>query len=165
MNRRATNSLASVAALDSPGFKEHGPDDLFLSLRRDSRITGRPMTDRERMWVGSVRRTSLAILHRWYLDDLAEDAGLLISELVTNALRYGEGEIIEFRFERTSGTVLIKVDDGSPGQPYVREAGPEEESGRGMLLVSALATDWGVSPDGTRTWCALALPRPGGGGR
>ena len=160
MNRCASDSLTSVAALDSPGSTMGDRANLYLSLQRESRIKDQPLTDREGMWAGTVRRTAVAKLHYWRLGNLAEDAGLLISELITNALRYGTGETIEFHFELNSDTVLIEVDDGSPGRPYVREIGPEEESGRGMLLVSALATDWGVSPDGTRTWCTLTHTRP-----
>ncbi|MFF0698551.1 ATP-binding protein [Streptomyces tendae] len=61
------------------------------------------------------------------------------------------------RFYLTDVHVVIEVDDGSPCTPVLRCPGPDDESGRGLLLVQALAEAWGVSPDGTTTWCTLPL--------
>jgi hypothetical protein len=54
--------------------------------------------------------------------------------------------------------LVIEVDDGSPGRARVNEADPYDESGRGLFIVSALSAQCGVSPDGTKTWCTLAIP-------
>jgi anti-sigma regulatory factor (Ser/Thr protein kinase) len=122
------------------------------------------LADRERMpsscaiWVGNLRRIGAHRLSAHGLSSLVDNAELLISELVTNALQHGAGERIVFHLVITVDMVMIEVDDGSPCRPVVRSAGDFEESGRGMLLVSALADSWGVSPDGTRTWCTLATP-------
>jgi anti-sigma regulatory factor (Ser/Thr protein kinase) len=77
---------------------------------------------------------------------------LLTSELVTNALVHGGGPItvrVDLREEPIPGdgshdTVRIEVGDTSPVQPEVKQVEADEESGRGMLLVDALAPRWGV---------------------
>lgn len=133
-------------------------DDLELRIARAARAAGEAMPAYEALWVGRLRRIAAAKLRRWQLTALIDPAQLLISELVTNALRYGTGPEIAFRFILTTGVLVILVDDGSPNVPQVRQPEPDDESGRGMVLVSAIATDWGVSPNGSATWCLLAIP-------
>ena len=134
-------------------------DQLILQIERDPKSQRVPLPEHEALWVGQLRRTGAAKVRHCGYPGLVESAELLISELVTNALRYGTGEAVVFRLVLVADAFVIEVDDGSPGRPQVREAGPEEESGRGMLLVSAVADEWGVSPDGTRTWCVLKVPQ------
>lgn len=109
-------------------------------------------------WVGRLRRISAARLRVWGLAPLIDDAKLLVSELVTNALRYGQGGEIEFRLVITLRGLLIAVDDGSDLRPRLTVVGDSSETGRGLFLVDALADDWGVSPDGNTTWCTLHSP-------
>ncbi|MBD0735755.1 hypothetical protein BGM09_21895 [Streptomyces sp. CBMA29] len=106
-------------------------------------------------WVGRLRRISAAKLRAWGLDPLIDDVQLLVSELVTNALRYGEDGEIAFRLVITLQGVLIAVNDGSGRRPRLSVVDDESETGRGLFLVAAIAEDWGVSPDGTTTWCTL----------
>jgi anti-sigma regulatory factor (Ser/Thr protein kinase) len=113
------------------------------------------LSTRDARRVGEMRRIGLAWLRYWGLAELIDTALILISELVTNALKHGKGEEIGFSISYRYGQVRFEVMDGSPGTPVIRSTGPDEESGRGMLLVSALADSWGTSEDGTRTWCAL----------
>ncbi|MFF7021370.1 ATP-binding protein [Streptomyces klenkii] len=85
---------------------------------------------------------------------------LLVSELVTNAIQHGrpesDVECIDFSLTWSpSGTVRIEVDDHSEGQPTKRAPGPDEEGGRGLLLVDAFSDQWGRT--GTRTWCTLGV--------
>jgi anti-sigma regulatory factor (Ser/Thr protein kinase) len=91
------------------------------------------------------------------LPRLVETAELVTSELVTNALRYGIGADIGMRLYLSATHLVIEVRDGSPDLPVLRRAKPGDEDGRGLVLVDAMADDWGTSPDGTRTWCSLAL--------
>ena len=145
-------------------------DDITLRIVREPRqklepaSEGEPadLPEAEAKWVGRCRALGADKLRAWGLSSLAESAQLLISELVTNALRHGESTEVGVRLLITMDVVVIEVHDGSPDLPHVRHAGPDEESGRGMLLVDVIAESWGVSPDGTRTWCALStspLPR------
>lgn len=111
------------------------------------------------LWVGRLRRISAAKLRAWGLAPLMDDAQLLVSELVTNALRYGQGGEVEFRLVITIRGMLLAVNNGSESRPRLRVVDESSETGRGLFLVAALADDWGVSPDGRTTWCTLSLAR------
>ncbi|MFE5117830.1 ATP-binding protein [Streptomyces sp. NPDC056669] len=110
--------------------------------------------------VARLRRLGAAHLRLWGLHDCVETAKLLISELVTNAVRYGEADEIGFSVSRWRNELRIEVSDGSPGHPMVKCPNPGEESGRGMLIIDALAKNWGTNLDGTVTWCTIAAPEP-----
>ncbi|MET8518250.1 ATP-binding protein [Streptomyces sp. NPDC005077] len=105
-----------------------------------------------------VRRIVRAQLRHWGLAPLMNDAALLVSELVTNAFQHGTGVSVDVRLARSRECIRIDVTDGSPQAPQPRSAELLDESGRGLLLVDAIADAWGVSPDGTTTWCSLPLP-------
>ncbi|WP_051966862.1 ATP-binding protein [Kitasatospora mediocidica] len=103
-----------------------------------------------------------------------EAAELVLSELVTNALvhaRTSPGRLIMVRFELPPDRLLlIEVHDASPKAPTARRAtGPEgseaAESGRGLVLVEALSTDWGSRPRaGGVGKCVWAIVAPEGSG-
>ncbi len=81
---------------------------------------------------------------------------LLTSELVTNAVRYSDGPIGLSLRERPAG-LRVLVSDGSPVPPIARHPAPTDLSGRGMLIIDALASRWGVDPelDGKTVWFEL----------
>lgn len=133
-------------------------DDLSLTIARAVGNGQQEPLAEEGAWVGRLRRICKARLKHWGLPNLIDDAQLLLSELLTNALRHSTGGEVVVRLVRTAEGLLLEVNDGSPGRPTVRAAGPDDESGRGMLLVSTIAASWGVSDDETTTWCALSLP-------
>lgn len=110
---------------------------------------------------GQMRRITRAQLRDWDLTTLADDATLAVSELVTNAVRHGKGRPVGLRVRRSAEELRIEVTDGSPTPARMRSAGAADEDGRGLLLVSAVAKEWGVSSDGTMTWCSLAIPEGG----
>ncbi|MFE7274484.1 ATP-binding protein [Streptomyces sp. NPDC057623] len=110
--------------------------------------------------VRQLRRISADHLRLWGVGSCVDTAKLLISELVTNAVRYGETEDVTFSVSYWRGEVRIEVADGTPGRPQVKRPTTDEESGRGMLIVEALAENWGTSKDGTTTWCTIAVPEP-----
>jgi anti-sigma regulatory factor (Ser/Thr protein kinase) len=98
--------------------------------------------------VAEARRRVRARLHEWGIDgDLSDDAGLIVSELFTNALRYGDSEKIACAVRLCEGLVRIEVAEQGRGLtvPQPRVAGVDEECGRGLLLVSALSKAWGVT--------------------
>ncbi|MFF4362806.1 ATP-binding protein [Streptomyces sp. NPDC001604] len=111
--------------------------------------------------VGHMRRIVSAHLHLWDLTGLCDSATLAVSELVTNAVRHGQGKPVGFRVTNTDNELRIEVTDGNSTPARLREAGESAESGRGLLLVGALAKEWGVSPDGMTTWCSFAIPEGG----
>ncbi|HWU08401.1 MAG TPA: ATP-binding protein [Streptomyces sp.] len=115
------------------------------------------MSEKDRLWPARVRRMGREQLRRWGLDILREPVELCMSELVTNAMRYGRGPLVGVRLYQASSYLVIEVTDGSPDRPVLGTAGPDEESGRGLALVDAVAESWGVADDGTCTWCRLTV--------
>jgi anti-sigma regulatory factor (Ser/Thr protein kinase) len=145
-----TTPTAAIPDLASPVC-----DDFAVRISTGGAENGALERDSAGQWVGRLRRISAAKLRIWGLAPLLDDAKLLISELVTNALRYGEGKEIDFRLVITAHGLLITVNDGSSQRPRLSVVGDTNETGRGLFIVAALADDWGVSPDGTTTWCML----------
>jgi anti-sigma regulatory factor (Ser/Thr protein kinase) len=80
-------------------------------------------------------------------EDLADDAQLVVTELVSNGIDHGEGPITLTVTQRAAG-MLVEVHDLSPKQPQVRPVDPSSARGRGMQLVQALSVRWGTTPDG-----------------
>ncbi|MGP4089637.1 ATP-binding protein [Streptomyces sp. KR55] len=128
-----------------------------VSIARDPASTAQRLTEREAAWPGRIRRIVRAGLKHWGRPDLIDTAELLTTELVTNALRHGRGPDIGFRLYLSNDQAVIEVRDGSSSLPVLRYAAPDDEEGRGLFLVDAMADAWGVSPDGTTTWCSLSL--------
>ncbi|MEU4657306.1 SpoIIE family protein phosphatase [Streptomyces sp. NPDC023723] len=111
---------------------------------------------------GEVRRARAAVreqLHAWGLAPLAETAALLVSELVTNAVRHAHRPVV-LRLVH-GDTLLCEVDDDDHELPTLLDAGPGDEAGRGLLVVSTLAREWGTSrtATGKTVRCELTLPR------
>jgi anti-sigma regulatory factor (Ser/Thr protein kinase) len=97
-------------------------------------------------------------LQRWGLTELLPTTELLVSELVTNAIRHATGEVtLRMVLE---GSLVCEVLDGSAALPRLRHAGRDEECGRGLEVVSQLAQRWGArrTPQGKIVWCEQALP-------
>jgi hypothetical protein len=97
-------------------------------------------------------------LQRWGLSELVPTTELLVSELVTNAIRHATGEVtLRMVLE---GSLVCEVLDGSAALPRLRHAGRDEECGRGLEVVSQLAQRWGArrTPQGKIVWCEQALP-------
>lgn len=115
------------------------------------------MWEADAVWPRRLRRLVRASLIHWRRPDLVETAELLLTELATNALRHAHGPDIGVRVQLQDDHLVIEVRDGSPLVPVPRCAGPDDENGRGLLLVEALADAWGVSADGTTTWCTVSL--------
>ncbi|MFE8016659.1 ATP-binding protein [Streptomyces antibioticus] len=107
---------------------------------------------------GAVRRQ----LDDWGLDGLGDVAELLVSELVTNALRHASGPIGVrlVRPARPERVLLVEVSDPVPDLPKERAAHPEDESGRGLQLVASASRRWGSRPGdtGKTVWFELAVP-------
>ena len=86
----------------------------------------------------------------WDCDaDQLDSAALVLSELVGNAVRHAEGDMMRVRLRRDGSVLRIAVEDASPHIPQVREPDWEAESGRGMVIIDALAHRWGCAPTGT----------------
>lgn len=107
-----------------------------------------------------VRRT----LDEWRLAHVGDIAALLVSELVTNALRHAAGPIgvrLVCPRDGADGVLLVEVSDPLPDLPRERVAHPDDEDGRGLRLVASVASRWGTRPGeaGKTVWFELAVPR------
>ncbi|GGU36961.1 SpoIIE family protein phosphatase [Streptomyces lavendofoliae] len=92
---------------------------------------------------GRARRLARRALARWDLEDLADSVELLVSEVVTNAVRYAERPVT-LRLLRTD-VLRCEVGDDSPQLPRQRRARDTDEGGRGLFLVNRLARRWGAT--------------------
>ncbi len=92
---------------------------------------------------GQARRLARRALARWDLEELSDAVELLVSEVVTNAVRYAERPIT-LRLLRTD-TLRCEVGDDVPQLPRLRQARATDEGGRGLYLVNRLARRWGAT--------------------
>ncbi|MGW0816592.1 SpoIIE family protein phosphatase [Streptomyces viridiviolaceus] len=83
-------------------------------------------------------------LQEWGLDDAAFVAELVVSELVTNAIRYGSPPVRLRLLREVDRTLICEVSDGGHTSPHLRRAGNEDEGGRGLFLVAQLTRMWGT---------------------
>ncbi|MFD9812059.1 SpoIIE family protein phosphatase [Streptomyces sp. NPDC059080] len=111
--------------------------------------------------VAPVRAEVAGRLGSWGLADLGFATELILSELVTNAIRYATGPV-RVRLLRAR-SLICEVSDGSPTAPHLRRAAMTDEGGRGLYLVSQFAERWGTRyPDrGKVVWTEQSLePAP-----
>ncbi|MEU3945898.1 ATP-binding protein [Streptomyces sp. NPDC029526] len=121
--------------------------------------SGIPENDARR--VRMARQVTAARLRYCGLEALVDDATLIVSELVTNAIQHGEGAQVTLTVTVRDGFLRLAVHDETTGRPVIRTADDYAERGRGLFLVDRLAAahggTWGTSDDGTTTWCCLAV--------
>ncbi|WP_314611815.1 ATP-binding SpoIIE family protein phosphatase [Streptomyces stackebrandtii] len=105
---------------------------------------------------GRARRLARRALARWDLEELTDSVELLISEVVTNAVRYAERPVT-LRLLKTD-VLRCEVGDDSPQLPRQRRARDTDEGGRGLFLVNRLARRWGATrlSGGKVVWFELA---------
>ncbi|MCC9311285.1 ATP-binding protein [Kitasatospora sp. RB6PN24] len=113
--------------------------------------------------VRDARRLVDGTLRDWGLRELTDSVRLLVSELVTNAVRHTGCTRIVVRLTRDGRTVQVSVQDFSCALPVLIQAGLNEERGRGMALVDRVSDRWGVDlkPFGKVVWAQVtARTRP-----
>ncbi|WP_234442057.1 SpoIIE family protein phosphatase [Streptomyces sp. NRRL S-1448] len=147
-----------LSALDT----SHGEDDIALLMARVHGLPKDAVGDwslaPEARSVARARELARDQLTDWGLAGLVDTTELLVSELVTNALRHGHGEIrLRLLLDRT---LVCEVWDADLAQPRRRRARDTDEGGRGLQLVGLLSEGWGSrrTPRGKTVWFELALP-------
>ncbi|MFC4466513.1 SpoIIE family protein phosphatase [Streptomyces xiangluensis] len=107
--------------------------------------------------VAEARKCATAQLAAWGLEEALFTTELVVSELVTNAIRYG-GDPIRLRLIRDA-VLICEVFDGSNTAPHLRRARAYDEGGRGLLLVAQLTESWGTrqTPTGKIIWAELSV--------
>ncbi|CCB71769.1 SpoIIE family protein phosphatase [Streptantibioticus cattleyicolor] len=137
-------------------------DDVALLVAR-TRLLGR---DRVAEWelpfepsaVAQARADVADQLARWGLDEMVFTTELVLSELITNAIRYASAPVrVRLLLDRA---LICEVSDSSSTSPHLRYAAAEDEGGRGLFLVAQLTERWGTryTPDGKVIWTEQALP-------
>lgn len=137
-------------------------DDVALLLAR-TRTLG---ADQVAAWdiasepeaVAGARRYAVEQLAAWGLDDSAFITELIVSELVTNAIRYGRPPVrLRLIHDRS---LVCEVSDASGAAPHLRRARLSDEGGRGLMLVAQLAQRWGTrhTGEGKIIWTEQDLP-------
>ncbi|MFF5311035.1 SpoIIE family protein phosphatase [Streptomyces massasporeus] len=108
--------------------------------------------------VSGMREAVSQRLEAWGLSEYGFAMELILSELITNAIRYGAGPI-HVRLIRDR-TLICEVADSSSTSPHLRYAATTDEGGRGLFLVSQMAERWGTryTPQGKVIWAEQALP-------
>ncbi len=158
-DREPEDSCRAVLASLLP---ERPADDVALLIARTHALP----PDRIAEWdvppdpaaVAGVRAAATAQLDAWGLEELGFSTELVLSELVTNAVRYG-CEPIHLRLIHDR-TLICEVADGSSTSPHLRYAATTDEGGRGLFLVSHLTERWGTryTPQGKVIWAEQTLP-------
>ncbi|MDX3356542.1 SpoIIE family protein phosphatase [Streptomyces sp. ME01-24h] len=141
-------------------------EDVALLVARLRRLP----PDRHVLWelphapesVGRARGLVIGKLADWHLEQLEFTTELLVSELVTNAIRYGSPPV-RLRLIRDR-RLICEVGDGSSTSPHVRRALETDEGGRGLYLVSQVASLWGTRyhARGKTIWAEQPLPATDG---
>jgi anti-sigma regulatory factor (Ser/Thr protein kinase) len=110
-----------------------------------------------------ARLHAVHVLHEWGLREFAEDAALIVSELMTNAadasMALPDRPPITLRLLASDKSLVIEAWDHSPRDLEPREAGPDAECGRGLAVVAALSERWGWERTGYHrkvVWAELA---------
>ncbi|PVC91665.1 ATP-binding protein [Streptomyces sp. CS014] len=112
--------------------------------------------------IPAARRHVRTVLLDWKLCGLVDDASLIAGELATNVISHakGTGDYFELGLRRRNGVLILEVADSYQWRmPELRKPADDETSGRGLLIVDALAEQWGVRPrnPGKTVWAHLSV--------
>lgn len=119
-----------------------------------------PLPSRPESAATARRLAQVVVLRHWGLTPkLTEDAVLLVSELVGNAVRHTGARVFGLRMHRRRGWIRVEVRDPSRGLPCLMPVQEMDISGRGLFLVDKLADRWGVDllPRGKTTWFEMRV--------
>ncbi|MFE1456570.1 SpoIIE family protein phosphatase [Streptomyces sp. NPDC058735] len=140
----------------------HPCDDIALLVARahafdPDRIAAWDLPAEDPALVGEIRACATRRMADWGLEETAFAAELILSELITNAMRHGTGPIrVRLLYGRT---LICEVSDASNTAPHLRRAATTDEGGRGLFLVAQLSRSWGTRylPEGKVIWAECGL--------
>ncbi|MEV6162178.1 SpoIIE family protein phosphatase [Streptomyces sp. NPDC052052] len=147
-------------------------DDVALLVLRRSPDPGSPQAPRLHQYIHQADPEGLSdartivrqALTDWDLADLADDAELATGELLGNVLLHTEGGAVLTLevLPEPARRIRLSVQDRSSARPRRRSPGETATSGRGLLLLDAVATRWGTEPrgEGKAVWCEIGPPAP-----
>ncbi|MFF4394220.1 SpoIIE family protein phosphatase [Streptomyces sp. NPDC001480] len=174
-HRLLTETLAGCADPDSDSLEETcdrilgallpeagSADDVALLLARTQGLPASQVATwdipADPALVAPIRKQVVQQLDRWSVSGIAFTAELVVSELVTNAIRYG-ARPIRLRLIHDAATLICEVSDSNHTAPHLRRAKTFDEGGRGLLLVAQLTQRWGSrhTAEGKTIWAELPL--------
>ncbi|MDX2683005.1 ATP-binding SpoIIE family protein phosphatase [Streptomyces sp. NY05-11A] len=164
LNHSATSLEALCDTVISAMLPDHRTDDAALLLARTHALDPHHVADwdvePDTAQVPRARKFAVDQVDAWGLEEASFVTELVVSELVTNAIRYGEPPI-KLRLIRDT-SLICEVSDASNTAPHLRRARAFDEGGRGLLLVAQLTQGWGTrhTTNGKTIWCAQNLPQP-----
>jgi anti-sigma regulatory factor (Ser/Thr protein kinase) len=137
------------------------PDDAVVLVAQahgvaNDHVASRPVSP-DPADVAAVRAWTLGCLAAWELDELSFVVELIVSELATNAIRYGRQPAVLRLLRDRDRALICEVSDSGHTSPHLRRAGPDDEGGRGLFLVAQLTDHWGTryTRDGKTIWTEL----------
>ncbi|WP_369240290.1 SpoIIE family protein phosphatase [Streptomyces sp. R21] len=164
LNHSAASLEALCDTVTAAMLLERRTDDAALLLARTHALNPQHVADwdvePDPAQVPRARKFAVDQLEAWGLEEASFVTELVVSELVTNAIRYGEPPI-RLRLIRDT-SLICEVSDASNTAPHLRRARAFDEGGRGLLLVAQLTQGWGTrhTTDGKTIWCAQTLTEP-----
>ncbi|MEU9603298.1 SpoIIE family protein phosphatase [Streptomyces sp. NPDC048057] len=150
-----------IRALNTRGGRK---DDVALLMARLNGVPAESVAtwelSLEPREAARARRLVRGQLRHWGLHSVTDTVELLVGEVVANAVRHAAGRRAELRLVRAK-TLLCEVFDDDQTLPTLLDAGPDDEAGRGLRVVSSLAREWGTSRtgDGKTVWFEVGLER------
>ncbi|WP_432021841.1 SpoIIE family protein phosphatase [Streptomyces parvus] len=167
LGRVLTDRAASLEELCDRAVSELVPggtsaDDTALLLVRTRELDAERVAhwelSAEAVSVGRARELATGQLEAWGLEELVFATQLVVSELVTNAVRYAGGPL-GLRLIRDR-TLVCEVADTGHTSPHLRHSAEDDEGGRGLFIVAQLVQRWGTryTPTGKTIWTEQALP-------
>ncbi|KOU33663.1 protein phosphatase [Streptomyces sp. WM6373] len=162
LSRPGSPLAETCTAVQDALLPDHPPDDVALLLARTRVLAPERIASwelpAEPAAAARARHLTEATLTGWGLEDLAFTTELVVSELVTNAYRYGGGTPVTLRLIRDR-SLICEVSDGSSTAPHLRRARTTDEGGRGLFLVAQLTERWGAryTRDGKTVWTESPL--------
>jgi anti-sigma regulatory factor (Ser/Thr protein kinase) len=150
---------------DAPGTRRWATRlvDAVLDPVRPPALEARLVLPDETRSVSTARTFVTELLTEWDLDTLVDACSLVVSELVANAVLHVPGACA-LEVTHQADVLRVAVADSGPGMPDLKVLGPSEETGRGLHIVTAFSSAWGVDPlddGGKLVWAELA-PEPVG---
>lgn len=149
----------ATAARWSPGVEDEAASKA-LELFGNPTEAEVPLPSRPESAATARRLAQVVVLRQWGLTPkMTEDAVLLVSELVGNAVRHTGARVFGLRMRRRRGWIRIEVRDPSRGLPCLMPVQELDVSGRGLFLVDKLSDRWGVDllPRGKTTWFEMRV--------
>ncbi len=161
----ATPEETCRAVLDAM-LRVGASDDIALLVARtrllDPGQVGEWQVPEDPAAVSRIRSEASEMLESWGLGEVAFTTELILSELVTNAIRYGASPI-GLRLLRDGDSLICEVSDGTSTSPHLRRAATTDEGGRGLFLVAQLSRRWGTryTDRGKIIWAEQSLDSGG----